>query len=142
MEDQEQPGTHGNAMLFVYGTLRKGFRSHGFLRGLHARFVTVGHVQGRLYDMGVFPGAVESGKRADRVHGELYLLPSAASSFRVLDRYEGFDRENSGGNQFVRKVTEVKLAGDREVRAWIYWMGTTQRAARRVLSGDYSMCQK
>lgn len=126
-------------MLFVYGTLRKGFRSHGFLKGMHARFVTVGHVQARLYDMGVFPGAVESVNRADRVYGELYLLPSPASSFRVLDRYEGFDQDNPGASQFVRKVTEVKLAGDREVSAWIYWMGSIQRTARRVLSGDYAL---
>ncbi|MEJ2010260.1 MAG: gamma-glutamylcyclotransferase [Acidobacteriota bacterium] len=129
------------AHLFVYGTLRKGFRSHEMLRRLHAQSVAGGHVQGRLYDLGNYPGAVESASETDRIHGEVYILPNAAQAFRVLDRFEGYDPAKPGCNLFERQETTVVLAGGGRMRAWIYWLGSCHQGRRRVPSGDYAMCR-
>jgi gamma-glutamylcyclotransferase (GGCT)/AIG2-like uncharacterized protein YtfP len=127
--------------LFVYGTLRKGFRSHGWLSRLHARFLATGHVRGRLYDLGEFPGAVESSEHRERLYGEVYLLPNAVQAFGILDKFEGFDPAKPKVNLFERKRTTVELAGGREMQAWIYWLVNARQSGRRVASGNYAKCQ-
>ncbi|HLV64474.1 MAG TPA: gamma-glutamylcyclotransferase family protein [Polyangiaceae bacterium] len=71
-------------LLFVYGTLRRGFRHHGQLRG--ARFLGVVRTRPgyALVDFGPYPGLVE-GARA--IVGELYAVPSALVP--ALDAFEG-----------------------------------------------------
>lgn len=139
MENGSQELTLASARLFVYGALRKGFHAHGLMQGFHARFLGTGWVKGRLYDLGKYPGALESTAYADRVHGEIYLLSRAADAFRALDRLEGFDPANPGGNLFERKETTVKLAGGREMRAWIYWLPRVRACGRRIVSGNYAL---
>lgn len=139
MENGSQPRTRANARLFVYGALRKGFHAHGLMQGFHARLLATGRVKGRLYDLGKYPGAIASTSDADRVHGEIYLLPRAAAAFTALDRLEGFDPANPGGNLFERKETTVTLAGGREARAWIYWLARVRARGRRIASGNYAM---
>jgi gamma-glutamylcyclotransferase (GGCT)/AIG2-like uncharacterized protein YtfP len=123
--------------LFVYGTLRKGFRSHPIMQRLHARFLGRGRVHGRLFDLGRYPGAVGSEDRAEFVSGEVYRLPRAEMAFRVLDRYEGFDPSEPESNEFVRKETIVTMDSGREIRAWIYWLLRTRASGRRIQSGNY-----
>ena len=130
-----------NAHLFVYGTLRKRFRSHELLRRLRAQFLAKGHVRGRLYDLGDYPGAVESASDADRILGEVYRLPNAVQAFKVLDRFEGFDPAKPAFNLFERKETTVALDGGGEMQAWIYWLGSRHGSRRRLPSRDYAMCR-
>jgi gamma-glutamylcyclotransferase (GGCT)/AIG2-like uncharacterized protein YtfP len=127
------------AHLFVYGTLRKGFRSHGWLSRLHARLIATGSVRGRLYDLGEYPGAVESERDADRVQGEVYWLPSAAQAIRILDKFEGFDPARPAFNLFERRKTTVVITAGGEKRAWIYWLGSSLSLGRRVPSGNYAL---
>lgn len=137
----ENVGQHhaelASARLFVYGTLRKGFASHGLLQRLRARFIAPGYVLGRLYDLGEYPGAITSTSDAHPVHGEVYLLPCAARSFEVLDRYEGIDPEYPAGNEFEREESIVVLASGGQVQAWVYWLRRVRPTARLVLSGNY-----
>jgi len=127
------------ARLFVYGTLRKGFRAHKLLQTQHARFLGNGNVQGRLYELSEYPGAIWSSRPNDRVHGEVYLLPRAFGAFSVLDRFEGYDPERPGWNMFDRKDTSVQFAGGRDLRAWIYWLRGGHRSGKRLLTGIYGM---
>jgi len=71
-------------LLFVYGTLRRGFRHHGELRG--ARFLGSVRTQPTyaLVDFGPYPGLV-GGTRA--IAGELYEVPGALMA--ALDAFEG-----------------------------------------------------
>lgn len=126
------------ARLFVYGTLRRGFSSHGLLRRLRARFLGTGHIRGKLYELGEYPGAVESSGGGNRICGEVYLLPHAARAFKALDNFEEFDPANPGFALFVRKEATVVLAGGGEIRAWVYWLNRVRAAGRPVPSGDYS----
>lgn len=139
MEDRSQPGLAARPRLFVYGTLRKGFRSHGLLQRFHARLIGSGSVRGRLYDLGEYPGAVDRAGHGDRVYGELYFLPQPAAAFRVLDKFEGFDPAKPVSNEFERRETTVTMTDGREVRCWIYWMSGTPPTGRRVRAGNYAM---
>jgi len=130
------------ARLFVYGTLRNGFRSHGMLQRFRPRFLGAGHVQGRLYSLGEYPGASEGAGDKGRVQGELYWLPRAEAAFRVLDRFEGFDPEHPELNEFTRKETTVTMAGGGEMRAWVYWLSRIHASGRRILSGNYALYRK
>lgn len=129
------------AHLFVYGTLRKGFRSHRLLQRLRARLEATGYVRGLLYDLGEYPGAVEKSEDRSRVFGEVYWLPHAAQAFKVLDTFEGFDRARAASNLFERRRTTVIIAGGGEMPAWIYWLSSARQSLRRVPSGDYSKCR-
>lgn len=71
--------------VFVYGTLKRGDCRHRYLAGSHfcGRAVTAPGY--RLFDLGSFPGLVESTTGAC-VEGELYRV--TAPLLRVLDEVE------------------------------------------------------
>ncbi len=106
-------------VLFVYGTLRRGFRLHHHLKRLGAQFVGNGKVKAEISDLGEFPGARASTKPGKTVAGELYRLHKVANSLQVLDQIEGFSPRNPG--MFERGSTEVTLPNGGRRLAWIYW---------------------
>jgi gamma-glutamylcyclotransferase (GGCT)/AIG2-like uncharacterized protein YtfP len=57
--------------------------------------VGTGSFQGKLYDIGRYPGVVRSGRNTDRVMGEIYRLSEPRRALEILDEYEGTD---SGAN--------------------------------------------
>lgn len=128
--------------LFVYGTLRNWFRSHGLLLRCRARFLGKGHVRGELYDFGEYPGAAEGTGEWGRVQGELYWLPRAEGAFKVLDSFEGYDPTRPASGKFERKETTVSMASGGEIRAWIYWLSHNRASGRRISSGNYALHRK
>jgi len=106
-------------LLFVYGTLRRGFPLHHHLKRLGAAFVAAGKVQAELFDLGEFPGARKSSKPGKTIEGELYRLHGVQKSLKVLDQVEGFSPRNPG--MFQRATTEVTLPNAEQRLAWIYW---------------------
>lgn len=117
-------------LLFVYGSLRRGFEAQGLLRRLGARCFGKGSVYGRLFDLGRFPGAVQAPRCRARVVGELYILRGATRSLRLLDRFEG-----SG---YRRELAEVELRNGKRARAWVYWLKGLGASKRLIRSGDYA----
>lgn len=123
--------------VFVYGTLRKDARGQvlsPLCRGW--TFEGYGTVQAELYDFGAYPGAVPSASSADRVRGEVYVLPDAGQSLRLLDHYEGCGPEDQPPYEFEREIVDVSLQGGGSATAWIYWYRPVPRG-RRLASGDY-----
>ena len=118
-------------LLFVYGTLRRGFPLHHHLRRLGAEFVGSGSVQAELFDLGEFPGARKSTKPGKTVQGELYRLRRAESALRVLDQVEGVSPRTPEKGQFQRATTEVTLPNGVRRVAWIYWLNERTSARRR-----------
>ncbi len=108
-------------VLFVYGTLRRGFRLHHNLKRLGAQFVGKGEVQAELFDLGEFPGARASTKPGKMVAGELYRLHKVLNSLQVLDQIEGFSPGNPEKGMFQRATTEVTLPNGERRLAWVYW---------------------
>jgi gamma-glutamylcyclotransferase (GGCT)/AIG2-like uncharacterized protein YtfP len=73
-------------LLFVYGTLKRGFCNHHRLAG--AKFVGAArtHAIYRLLNLGWYPGLIE-GNPGIAVEGELWDVDEA--TLRRLDEYEG-----------------------------------------------------
>jgi gamma-glutamylcyclotransferase (GGCT)/AIG2-like uncharacterized protein YtfP len=142
MHDSDPLENGAGARLFVYGTLRKGFRAHVLLQRFRPSLLGSGSVPGRLYDLGAYPGAVEGAGGADRIHGELYWLPRADVAFNALDSFEGFDPAKPGSNEYARRETTVTMAGGGRIRAWIYWLSRAHASGRRILSGNYALHRK
>ena len=75
----------GKQLLFVYGTLKRGFSNHG--RISHAAFVGESETERRyrLLVFGSYPALAADGEQ--EIHGELYLVDE--SHLADLDEFEG-----------------------------------------------------
>ena len=125
-------------LVFVYGTLRRGFRLHYHLLRLGARFQSEGRVAGELFDFGPYPGARPTTARGRWVRGEIFKLRRPEHDLHVLDQVEGFRPGVPHTCEYVRGWTNVTLAGSSPVRAWIYWWRERATSGRRIISGDYA----
>ncbi len=127
------------AKLFVYGTLRRGFTLHRYLRKNGMRFLGKGNIRARLYDLGRFPGALPSQSSAGRVQGEVYELNNPEEQLRELDALEEFYPKQPEKNLFVRRLTDVKLESGQRCKAWAYFLAKRPANARPLPWGDYSV---
>lgn len=125
-------------LLFVYGTLRRGFELHHHLARLGARFQAEAKVPGRLFDLGRFPGARPADREQEWVQGEVFELRQPAADLEVLDEVEGFTPGAPAQSEFVRAISAVVLNSGARQSCWIYWLGPGQGIRRRIVSGDYA----
>jgi len=112
-------------LLFVYGTLMRGFALHGLLAE-HAEYLGIGGVRARLFDLGAYPAATSDPHGA--VAGELYRVTSRGA-FAALDSAEG--------PQYHREETRARMADGREVAAFVYWYTGPLDRSVPIPSGDY-----
>lgn len=97
--------------LFVYGTLKRGERNHGLLRGQEFLGEAATLPQYRLYDQGRYPCLVEVAVNGVKVRGELWRVD--AQTMAMLDRFEG------APGLFVRRRIAV-TARKRPVDSYLY----------------------
>lgn len=116
--------------LFVYGTLRSQMNDplHRLLEK-HAILVGTGSFQGRLYDLGRYPGAIPSQGKSDRVLGEIYRFSASHRALEILDEYEG--------HRFKRKRATIVQDNGKSLPCWIYLYARSVRHRPRISSGDY-----
>lgn len=107
--------------LFVYGTLR---RSHGGpmhqLLARHARHIADAFVYARLYDIGSYPGLIESTSVDDTVQGELYQLHDHTDVLAQLDEYEQCTEKHPQPWEYLRKSITVYSDEHAPLSAWVY----------------------
>ena len=112
--------------LFVYGTLKRNFSNHYFLR--QATYVgqarTVEHYG--LY-VDEFP-FVYASDPVCAIRGEVYRVDSA--TLTRLDGLEGHPR------RYRREEIEVRLDSGEEMRAWLYFF--PERSGRLIPSGEFN----
>nr|WP_277346345.1 gamma-glutamylcyclotransferase family protein [Solimonas marina] len=125
--------------MFVYGTLRRCCRrpEHEELVA-HAEFVGPGTIQGRLYEVDGYPGAVDSDDANERVHGELYRIRDAVALFAVLDEYEEYSARFPTPHEYVRAQRTVAVEDGGHVQACIYLYHRPTHERRRIICGDYA----
>ena len=127
-----------NFNLFVYGSLRSGFRSPAYeYISRYFQFVTEGKVRGYLYDLGEYPAALPTNDSAFIV-GELYQARDSAQFEYViaqLDDYEGVTPEPGESPLYNRVLTEVETPQGM-VKAWVYWYNGSITDRPIVASGD------
>ena len=124
--------------LFVYGSLRSGFRSPAY-EYISRYFELVGDakVKGQLYDLGSYPAA-KPGEENKFIIGELYRIKSENEfswAIAQLDDYEGVNVAFDEVQLYYRKVTDVQI-NDTITHAWIYWYNGDVNDKPLIDSGD------
>lgn len=125
--------------LFVYGSLRSGFKSFAFeYISRYFTFVSNGKVKGSLHDMGAYPAAKPTNE-AQFIVGELYAINHQDEfSFAIaqLDDYEGVNCEDGEEPLFRRETTTVLLDDGKQTEAWVYWFNGNTDNKPIIESGD------
>lgn len=76
-------------ILFVYGSLKKGFYNHERFGFDKIPFIGKCELKGyELFSLGHYPGMVPTNSESDVVKGELYDINDASPEFIFLDRIE------------------------------------------------------
>jgi gamma-glutamylcyclotransferase (GGCT)/AIG2-like uncharacterized protein YtfP len=113
--------------LFVYGTLRAGAHAMHDVLADSAELVGGARARGLLFDLGWYPGLVETPE--DRwVLGEVWRLRQP-DVLQRLDAYEG--------EEYERCRRAVRLDGGRSIEAWVYVYRGSTRLHRQVEHGDW-----
>ncbi|GLH78882.1 gamma-glutamylcyclotransferase [Bradyrhizobium sp. SSBR45G] len=125
-------------LLFVYGTLMRGF-DHPMARLLSANadFAGEASCRGRLYRIQHYPGLVLSEDAADLVHGELFRLRQPEPMLREFDMYEACGEGFAQPTEYLRQHLTVTLADGSAREAWTYVYNWPVDAAARIASGRF-----
>ena len=125
--------------LFVYGTLMRdasGVFGQTERDRLRAESTSVGPatMQGKLYDLGQYPGLV-IGPDGGAVQGEIITLVDPDRTLAWLDLYEGVEPSQSGVDgipspEYVRRPVAVSLYNGELCKAWVYAYIGPLRGAR------------
>ncbi|NUR55253.1 MAG: gamma-glutamylcyclotransferase [Acidobacteria bacterium] len=123
-------------LVFFYGTLMAGFdrrRRAGIDDKL--RYIGRGSIQGKLFDLGIYPAAVASDE--GRIWGEVYEATDAAAVLAALDGIEGYSHRDPDRSLYIRKQVGVTLPDGTHAQAWVYFYNAPLGRAQRITSGDY-----
>ena len=129
------PGVY---QLFVYGSLRSGFRSPVY-EYISRFFTLVGEAKakGKLYDLGDYPAAIPVSEDYF-ILGELYTIKNEQEfswAMAQLDDYEGLNVEANEERLYQRKITDVFI-NDLVTPAWVYWYIGDVTGKPVIASGD------
>ncbi len=129
------PGVY---QLFVYGSLRSGFRSPVY-EYISRFFTFVGDAKakGKLYDLGDYPAAIPVSEDYF-ILGELYTIKNEQEfswAMAQLDDYEGVNVEANEERLYQRKITDVFI-NDLATPAWVYWYIGDVTGKPVIASGD------
>lgn len=127
-----------NYNLFVYGSLRSGFRNPVYAY-LTKFFHLIGEavVKGKLYDLGDFPAAAATTEERF-ISGELYSINNPLEfswAIGQLDDYEGLNTEADEIPLYKREEV-IAYANGEEHKAWIYWYNRDLTGLPVIESGD------
>ncbi len=128
-----------NQQLFVYGSLRSGFRNPAY-EYLTRYFQLLGEavVQGKFYDKGQYPVAVPVDDTDSFIPGELYAIKKEEEfnwAIEQLDDYEGLNVEAGERPMYKRERVDVYQNGQPS-KAWIYWFNGDVSSMKEISSGD------
>lgn len=126
-------------LLFIYGTLHPDRAPAAIaptarlLRPFGKPPANRATMQGRLYDLGPYPGVVLSDNPSETVEGELFLLPDrllpnslhpdipgVSTVLDRLDEYEDFRPSDPANSLFLRQRAWASLEGGSSHLCWVY----------------------
>jgi gamma-glutamylcyclotransferase (GGCT)/AIG2-like uncharacterized protein YtfP len=129
--------TPGVYKLFVYGSLRSGFKSDAY--EYISRFFSFdgdAKVRGKLFDMGAYPAGVPASDGT--IVGELYSIRNESEfnwAIGQLDDYEGVSAESDEIQLHRRELVDVFIENS-TTSAWIYWYNGSVEGKPFIESGD------
>lgn len=124
--------------LFVYGSLRSGFRNPIY-NYLTQYFHLLGEavVKGQFYDKGEYPVALPAAEE-HFIIGELYEVNSAEEfswAIEQLDDYEGLNVMPGERPLYKRDLVDAYQDGV-ATKAWIYWYNQSVIGMPAIQTGD------
>lgn len=125
--------------LFVYGSLRSGFRNPAY-EYLTRYFHLLGEavVQGKFYDKGEHPVAIPTTNDDSFITGELYESNSPEDfiwAIDQLDDYEGLNVEAGEIPLYKRELVNAFQNGIGS-EAWVYWYNGDVSNMKEIAIGD------
>ena len=124
--------------LFVYGSLRSGFRNPAYAYlTKYFHLLGDGVVKGKLFDNGSYPVAVPDNNDSF-ITGELYVLNNPDEfdwAIAQLDDYEGLNVEAGHHPLYKRELVDV-FQNDKGTKSWIYWYNYNTDGMKEMESGD------
>ena len=124
--------------IFVYGTLRKAFALAMYDKLLRcSEYYADGTMQGKLFDVGGYPGAIASSDPNEKVYGELYRILRRSRLMVLLDDYEECSKRFARPHEYRRKHVPISFGKDRIVMAWVYMYNRDTARLKQICSGDY-----
>jgi gamma-glutamylcyclotransferase (GGCT)/AIG2-like uncharacterized protein YtfP len=124
--------------LFVYGSLRSGFRNAAYsYLSKYFHLVGQGYVKGKLYDTGNFPVAISTTENHYLV-GELYSINNPIEfewAISQLDDYEGIATEGDEQPLYKREIATISCNHE-QTTAWVYWYNADVSQLPEIQSGD------
>jgi len=108
-------------LLFIYGTLHPDRAPAAIVAT--ARLLKPfarATIQGRLYDLGAYPGVQLSSDPSGAVPGELFHLPDDPAILARLDDYEDFRPDDPSNSLFLRQRTIATLEDGTQHACWVY----------------------
>jgi gamma-glutamylcyclotransferase (GGCT)/AIG2-like uncharacterized protein YtfP len=124
--------------LFVYGSLRSGFRNPAY-QYIADYFELVGEavVRGKFFDKGEYPVAIAADDDSF-ITGELYLAKNKEAfdwAIAQLDDYEGLNVEPGEKPWYTRQAVEVYI-DKQPITSWIYWYNDSVVGMEEIITGD------
>ena len=138
MSSSENTQTTALEFLFVYGTLRKpiALDMHPMLAG-YCEYYAKGTMQGKLYEVCGYPGAIQSNDANAKVFGELYKMLDRDRVLARLDEYEECSDWFPNPHEYIRKRLSIELYDGGSVVAWVYLYNHEISKLQQIKSGDY-----
>jgi gamma-glutamylcyclotransferase (GGCT)/AIG2-like uncharacterized protein YtfP len=107
-------GSTGKHLVFVYGTLKKGYHNHRLLEG--STFVENAWIEGEIYDLPFGFPAVKKGE--GEVRGEIYEVDAITKD--RLDGLESYDERRDEGMYLRRPTIAHSIKADYAVEYYLW----------------------
>jgi len=104
-----------NELVFVYGTLKRGYGNHSVIDREGNQFVSEAFLRGpfKMISLGAFPGVVEDTSLPDaEIQGEVFRV--AEDNMAALDALEG------NGRFYTRYQRQIWWPTEDPPEAWVY----------------------
>ncbi len=109
---------------------------HGLLNR-HGEYFSDGVMQGKLFEVDGYPGAVESNDPNDRVYGEVYRIIDREALLAKLDHYEQCTDHFAPPHEYQRRKICVSLSSGGCVCVWAYVFDHDVKGLTQITSGNY-----
>jgi gamma-glutamylcyclotransferase (GGCT)/AIG2-like uncharacterized protein YtfP len=127
-----------NEFIFVYGTLRKETATSMYhVLARYCEYFSDGLMQGKLYEVDGYPGAIESDNPNDVVQGEIYRIIYREKVLSKLDEYEECTDSFPQPHEYVRRKLLISLSGGGSISAWVYVFNRDVTGLFQIKNGDY-----
>jgi gamma-glutamylcyclotransferase (GGCT)/AIG2-like uncharacterized protein YtfP len=124
--------------LFVYGTLHRLAENSQYYRiEGYCELVGKGKMQGKLFRVNDYPGAILSEHGTDKVYGDVYRIRGAEKVLTILDHYEECSAQFPLPHEYVRRQWPIVLQNGEVVRAWVYLYNYSTTNLEPILLGSF-----